>query len=85
VTATKQDLINCKSEVDERMDTFNERLAPIEADIKRIREIVEAWDSAKGFINVVRAISAVFKMLAVPVAALAALWYLITTGHLPPK
>ena len=85
MTATKQDLANCKMEVEERMDTFNERLAPIEADIKRIREIVEAWDSAKGFVNVVRAISATFKVLSVPVAALAALWYFIATGHLPPK
>jgi len=85
MTATKQDLATCKAEVEERMNTFNERLAPIEADTRRIREIVEAWNSARGFINVVRAISATFRVLAVPAAFIAALWYLITTGHLPPK
>lgn len=85
MTATKQDLANCKMEVEERMDTFNERLTPIEADIRRIREIVEAWDSAKGFINVIRGVSATLKVLSVPVAAVVALWYFIATGHLPPK
>lgn len=72
-------------ELDAYKVSIEKRIAPMEADIKRIREIVEAWNNAKGFVNTVKGISSTIKILAIPAAACAAIWYLITTGHWPTK
>lgn len=82
---TREELRTRNAHVDMQFQSFHERLTPLENDVKRIREIVEAWDNAKGFVNVIKAFSAMLKILAVPFAILMAIWYLITTGHLPPK
>lgn len=74
-----------KIELEAYKVSVESRIAPMEADIKRIREIVEAWNNAKGFVNTIKGISSTIKVLAIPVAAAAAFWYLITTGHWPTK
>jgi hypothetical protein len=49
-----------------------------------MREILEAWNSAKGFVATVKFISAFLKYSAVVGAAVGMVWYLIKFGHLPP-
>jgi hypothetical protein len=83
--ATKGELDDCKNSVDEQISAIKETVAVVASDAKKIREIVEAWDNAKGFVNTVKGISATIKFLALFAAALAGLWYIMTTGHIPPK
>src|SRR3990172_6141306 len=83
--ATKGELDDCKNSVDEQIKAIRETVAAVANDAKKIREIVEAWDNAKGFVNTVKGISSTLKLLALPAAFVVAIWYLITTGHLPTK
>lgn len=83
--ATKGELDDCKTSVDEQINAIKETVAAVASDAKKIREIVEAWDNAKGFVNTVKGISATLKILALPMVALGALWYFMTTGHFPSK
>lgn len=74
-----------RGELDDYKRFVAGRLSPLEADVKRIREIVEAWNNAKGFVNTIKAISAAVKVLAILFAAAAAVWFFITNGHWPSK
>lgn len=81
----KHELTGCRREVDARLDAQDARMKIIEENTRAILDIVSAWNNAKGFVRVIQAISTTIRVTAIPLAAITALWYLITTGHLPPK
>jgi hypothetical protein len=84
----------CRNEVDAslailhcRMDDFTRAtatLGEIKKAVDEMREMLEAWNSAKGFVTTVKFISAFLKYSAVVGAAVGMVWYLIKFGHLPP-
>ena len=67
-----------------RCDIVTDSITLMQADIKAMKEILEAWNSVKGFGTGMKFISASAKIL-LPILALGgAIWYLIMNGHLPP-
>ena len=87
--ATKGELDECRADVDLRLNEHSVRLQTIEANTQATLDIVVAWNNARGFINVVRWLSATVRVLALPATVIVALWYFAKTGHfpadLPPK
>lgn len=81
--AMKHELDACKAEVETRISGHDSRLQAIEANTKATLDIVSAWNNAQGFVKTVKAISTTIKILAIPVTAMGAIYYFITTGHLP--
>lgn len=86
-------LKECKDEVDRSLAILNGRLddltitaesiKQIHDDVQKMREIIEAWNSAKGFVTTIKFLSALIKWLAIVGAGLGAFWYLIKFGHWP--
>ena len=57
----------------------------IKVEVKKITELLQAWESAKGFVKVIEVISKLVKLLAPIVLVIIAGYYLLTTGHLPKQ
>ena len=53
-------------------------LQSIKSDIKNMREVLSAWDNAKGFVKIVRISGEVAKWFVAVGMAFAAIWYVIT-------
>ena len=70
-----------KTQTSERMLVMEDKLDEILADMTAIKEMLEAWNSAKGFVTGVRVIGTVLRFLAYTVAAGAAVWIFIKTGQ----
>lgn len=83
--ATKAELEKCRADVEEQMRTLEKRLEMIELNTQSILDIVQAWNSARGFIMVIRVISATIKVMAPIAAVFGAMYYVVTHGQLPPK
>ena len=58
--------------------TIHADLQEIKQTLAEMKEIVTAWNDAKGFIKTVRAIGEVLKWAVAVGAALLALWYILT-------
>lgn len=82
--ATKGELDECRADVDLRLNEHSVRLQTIEANTQATLDIVSAWNNARGFVNVIRWLSATVRVLALPATVMFALWYFMKTGHLPP-
>ena len=88
-------LKECKDEVDEsvkvlhrRMDDFVKATASIKEihdDVKQMREILDAWNSAKGFVTTIKFLSAMIKWTAIVGGTVGVVWYFFKFGHLPDK
>ena len=84
----------CRNEVDAslavlhgRMDEFSRAtitLGEIKSSVEEMREIIAAWNSAKGFVTTIKFLSAFLKYSAIVGAAVGMVWYLFKFGHLPP-
>ncbi len=88
VDVSMDDLLRCKSELEGRLEGVegrlkgvDGRLVSIESDTKRTLEIIEAWNNAKGFVNVVRGISATIRVLWWPFVLIAAIVVFLKTGN----
>ena len=85
----------CRNEVDAslailhgRMDDFSRAivtLGEIKQSVEEMREIISAWNSAKGFVTTIKFISAFLKYSAIVGAAVGMVWYVVKFGHLPPE
>jgi hypothetical protein len=78
--AACEELGVCKEEVDTRITTIEEKLDVLHADMLVIKEILEVWNSAKGFVTGVRVLSTVIRFLAYTAAGATALWLFFKTG-----
>lgn len=54
------------------------------AELKKVAEILEAWNNAKGFVKTVRMIGEVSKWLVIVGGSMAAIWYFLHSGTTPP-
>lgn len=54
------------------------------AELKKVAEILEAWNNAKGFVKTVRMIGEVSKWLVLVGGAMAVIWYFLHNGTTPP-
>lgn len=54
-------------------------------ELKKVAEILEAWDNAKGFVKTVRLIGEVSKWIVAAGAAVGIIWYFLAHGATPPK
>lgn len=64
------------------------RMAKIDALTSRLDELLpllDAWASARGALRFVYGLSKIIKIATPVIAAIAAIWYLLTHGSLPPK
>jgi len=87
-------LKECKDEVDKSLATLHGRLdaltitaesiKQIHDDVQKMREIIEAWNSAKGFVTTIKFLSAFIRWFAIVGGAVGVGWYLIKFGHMPP-
>ena len=59
------------------LSVIHQDLQSIKSDIKTMREVLSAWDNAKGFVKVVRISGDVAKWVVLVGAAIAAIWYAI--------
>ena len=85
----------CRNEVDAslailhgRMDDFARAtvtLGEIKQSVEEMREIIAAWNSAKGFVTTIKFLSAFLKYSAIVGAAVGMVWYVVKFGHLPPE
>jgi len=69
-----------------RMDDFVKATASIQEihdDVKQMREILDAWNSAKGFVTTMKFFSALIKWTAVVGGFVGVIWYFLKFGHLP--
>lgn len=82
-TVMKHELDACRADVEARIAGHDDRLQTIEKNTKAILDIVSAWNNAQGFVKTIKAISTTIKVLAIPATAIGAIYYFITTGHVP--
>lgn len=62
----------------EIVSLIHDDLKGIKEELKKVAEVVEAWEDAKGFVKTIRTIGEVAKWIAVVSAAVAAIWYLVS-------
>jgi hypothetical protein len=87
-------LKECRDEVDKsmavlhgRVDAFVQATATIHEihdDVREMREILDAWNSAKGFVTTIKFLSAMIKWTAIVGGTVGVIWYFVKFGHLPP-
>lgn len=87
-------LSECRSEVDTKLHGLHRRLEDINIslstikemhdDVKQMREILDAWNSAKGFVTTMRFLAALIKWTAVVGGTVGVIWYFVKFGHMPP-
>lgn len=90
-----QQIRECRNEVDNALATLHGRvdefslaigaLGKIQEDIKEMREIIDAWNNAKGFVTTIKFLSAFIKWAAIVGGAVGVLWYFLKFGHFPDQ
>lgn len=66
---------------DTDIEKIREDLAEVKAAVLTMKEIIEAWNDAKGFVRTIKLIGEVFKWVAKVAAAIGAVWLLVKTGQ----
>jgi len=68
----------------ESLSITADSIKQIHDDVAKMREIIEAWDNAKGFVTTIKFLSALVKWLTIVGGAVGVIWYALTHNQLPP-
>lgn len=77
-------LDECKGDMVTDIQALKDQVTAIHTDIAHMREILDAWNSAKGFVNTIKFLAALTKALAALGAVIGIIWYVTKFGHMPP-
>lgn len=90
----REEMETCRAEVDAQMIALSQQVAEavearqtlveIQHDVAHMREIIEAWNNAKGFVATIRFLASVVKWTAVIGSAVGLVWYVLKYGAPPP-
>lgn len=67
------------------LTTIRSKVETMEQEVASIKELLQAWENAKGFIKVIEILGKITKALLPTIAFIGAFWYLITSGHWPKQ
>lgn len=67
----------------DKLTAQEDKIDQMVSDIARMRDILEAWNSIKGFGKTMQYMATAVKVVGVITVAIAAVWYTIRTGQLP--
>ena len=67
----------CREDIDRQIETINSSLERLHKDMTDIKEILEAWNNAKGFVTGIRVFGGILRFLALTSAAAIAVWALL--------
>ena len=77
----RQDMEELRSD----LSTIKLKVELMEQEVTSIKELLQAWENAKGFVKVIEVLGKITKALIPTIAFFTALWYLITSGHWPKQ
>jgi hypothetical protein len=82
--AVNKRITKCKQEVSEDLETLKDRLDSMHQDISHMRDLLDAWNSAKGFVITMKFLATSLRWIAVIGGTVGVIWYFIKFGTLPP-
>jgi hypothetical protein len=77
----KDELACCSTEKDEKIRTVEADIQKISNQLDDIQGLLEAWNTAKGFVRVIEFIAKIVRILAPWTAFLIAIWLFLKSGH----
>lgn len=93
IVVNEEKLKECRDEVDKsmailhgRVDAFVQATSTIHEirdDIREMREILDAWNNAKGFVTTIKFLSSLIKWISIVGGTIGLIWYFFKTGHPP--
>lgn len=88
----RDELIECSREKDKEIDDLKFTLREVDAKLSilltrqtEITTLLQAWQSAQGFVKVIEFMAKVVKAVAPFAVFFGMIYYIVKTGHLPPK
>lgn len=76
-------LRECKREVDVEFTNIAGSMTAMQADVKEMKEILEAWNNMKGFASGMRFFATAIKIITPVVLLIGGIYFFFKTGKLP--